>query len=675
MEMTMEKLVEKLNNAAKEYYSGRESGMSDKEYDRLYDELLLMESETGKVLPNSPTRNVGYEVVSELAKKNHEQPALSLDKTKDREALAEWLGDKEGCLSWKCDGLTIVLTYDVPNHFFPYQEAELQTAVTRGNGIVGEDVTHNAPFIEGIPSSIGFSGKMIVRGEVMTSFENFEKINESIADPDEKYKNPRNLTSGSLRMMDSKKAAVRHMMFKAFELVYMEGDDDIFTHQTELSFLKSLGFSVVENVVVNAGNVVKEVGKFEKKVEKLPYPTDGLVLTYNDIAYGRSLGTTGKYPKGSIAFKWADETEETVLRDVEWSASASGLLNPVAVFDPVELDGATVKRASIHNVRYLQNMELGYGDVVTIYRSNMVIPQLDKNLTKNGNYIKIPDTCPVCGAATKREVSSDGESEFLKCTNPECAAKHVGRFERLVCRDGLNVVGLAGSAIEDFLSSGFIHAPSDIFHLSQHKDAIIAMEGYGKKSYEKLISSVEKARHTTFRQFFYSLGIPGVGHDVAKILEAKYNAESESGHTKTEMLEAELNAPEGFDSLKALDGIGDVRAKAMVEWWTQHKHEYFAVKKEIFIDDDKVEVSQVEKDLAGLTFVITGGLSHYNNRDELKHEIESRGGKVSGSVSKNTSFLINNDVSSTTGKNKKAKELGIPVISEEYFIAKVFLEK
>lgn len=666
METKMKELVETLNNAAADYYSGHESSMTDKEYDELYDELLLLEARTGIVLPDSPTQKVGYEVISSLKKVKHEYPALSLDKTKDREYLRSWLGDQDGVLSWKCDGLTVVLTYDVPDHFLPYQKARLVSAVTRGDGYIGEDVTHNAKYIAGIPQEISYAGKMTVRGEVMIGYDDFDRINESISDPDGKYKNPRNLTSGSLRLLDSKAAASRHMIFKAFELVYSEGDEAS-TYESAFRFLESLGFAVVEHTHVTADTVVEAVGRCEGKVSANDFPTDGLVLVYNDIPYGLSLGSTGKFPRNGIAFKWADVTEETILRDVEWSASASGLLNPVAVFDPVELEGTTVKRASLHNIRYLENMELGYGDTVTVYKSNMIIPQLDKNLTKNGDLIKIPTECPVCGHPTSRVVSSDGESEFLYCTNPDCAAKHKGRFERLVCKDGLNVVGLAGEAIDDFLKAGLIHTPASVFHLSEHKDKIVTMEGYGEKSYNNLIKSIENARLTTFRQLFYSLGIPGAGHDASKILEKAFVPDH--GRRKTELLMQLVSSPLAEYMLISMEGIGSVTARSIIRWFSENRTEYDELLQELTITDDLVEDGEtVKQDLKDKTFVITGSLNHYENREALKAEIESRGGKVSGSVSKKTTYLINNDVFSTSGKNKKAKELNIPIISEEEYM-------
>lgn len=666
METKMKELVDILNVAARAYYSGHESSMSDKEYDELYDELLEMETRTGFVLPDSPTKRVGYESVSSLKKVEHQYPALSLDKTKDRESLSTWLGDKTGMLSWKCDGLTVVLTYDVEPGSLPYNRARLVSAVTRGNGYVGEDVTHNAKFIKGIPDSIGFSGKIIVRGEVLTKYEDFQKINDAIANPDEKYKNPRNLTSGSLRLLDSKIAASRHMCFKAFELVEIEGDT-VWSYHTAFDWLKALGFDVVEHSLVTSQTVVDTVGEYEKAVSTNEIPTDGLVLVYDDVLYGKSLGTTGKYPKNGIAFKWADSTEKTTLRDVEWSASATGLLNPVAVFDPVELEGTTVRRASLHNIRYLERMELGYGDEVTVYKANMIIPQLDANLTKNGNYIKIPEICPVCGKPTERQVSVDGESEFLYCTNPDCAAKHKGRFERLVCKDGLNVVGLAGEAIDDFLQAGLIHSPVSIFGLSSNKSQIIQMDGYGEKKYQKLIESIETAKTTTFRQFFYCLGIPGAGHEVSKILEKEF--ESTVGKRKTDLLVDLVKNPFGEFLLSKMDGIGIVTAKNIMKWFDDHMDEFEEFLSAVTIQDDLVEKAvDMKKDFNGMTFVITGSLDHYTNRDELKAEIESRGGKVSGSVSKNTTYLINNDPMSTSGKNKKAKELSIPIISEEEYL-------
>ena len=639
----MEQLVKKLNQAAKMYYSGNGSMMSDKEYDKLYEQLEKMEKETGIILPDSPTRRVGYQVVSKLPKVTHEYPALSLDKTKSVEELIKWANGKEIILSWKLDGLTLQVTYE---------KGIMEKCVTRGNGIVGEDVSHNAPYIQGLPQKIPYQGKLVVRGEVLISYADFDMINE-----DGEYKNPRNLASSSLRLLDSYTASKRCMHFKAFTLVFKEDMPSKFTES--LGWLKEQGLDTVEFAIVD--NMYTAVREFEKKVVSYEFPTDGLVATFNDIAYGQSLGTTGKFPKHSIAFKWKDDTEETILRDIDWSASRTGLINPVAVFDPVELEGTTVKRASIHNIRYIEKLKLGYGDTITIYKANKIIPMIDDNLTKNGNYIPIPEVCPVCGGKTERRVNSDDTSESLYCTNPQCPAKHIGRYTRLVERDGLNVIGLSKAAIEKFVDSGFLHEFRDLYHLQEYKDQILEMEGMGEKSYQNMIDAIESSRTTTFRQFFYSLGIPEAGHDVAKILE------KECSRRKTRFFEDMAGAADGVEKFQKMSGIGEVIAQNLCCWYKEHKEEYQNLLYELTITDDEVEDNFTVQDLVGKTFVITGKLETYPNRDALKSEIESRGGKVSGSVSKNTTYLINNDTESMSGKNKKAKELGITVISESDF--------
>lgn len=643
----MENLVKKLNEAAKAYYSGHESIMSDKEYDELYAELQEMEQASGVVLPDSPTLRVGYEVVSELSKVTHEYPALSLDKTKDKEELKKWLGAQVGVLSWKLDGLTAVATWD---------NGKLTSLVTRGNGIVGEDVTHNAPYIEGLPMTIPYDGHLVVRGETLISYPDFDKINASIKDPDEKYKNPRNLASSSLRLMDSGIASKRHMSFRAFEVVYPEMN----TVSNALEWLEILRIDHVAFQKVNAQTLFRMIELDEQCIKEnlLDEPTDGLVLTYDDIVYGRALGTTGKFPKHSIAFKWEDDTVETTIRNVEWSASRTGLVNPVAVFDPVELEGTTVTRASLHNIQYMKDLELGKDDTITVYKANKIIPQIDENLTNNGNYFEVPDCCPVCGKSTVRKFNKEHTSEFLYCMNADCPAKHVGKYTRLVERDALNVKGLSSAKVEQFVDLGYLKEFADLYHLDQYKEELLSMEGFGEKSYQNMMKAIESSRTTTFRQLFYALGIPGAGHDVAKILE------SHLVEPKAENLLSLARRRDAYMVLTSYEGIGNVTADAIIQWFWWHADEYLHLCKELTIVE---AVIQSQQDLVGKIFVITGMLASYPNRDALKAEIEARGGKVSGSVSKNTSYLINNDVTSTSGKNKKAKELGVAIISEEEF--------
>ena len=643
----MKNLVRKLNEAAKAYYSGHESIMSDKEYDALYDELLKMEKETGIVLPDSPTQRVGFRVVSELKKITHEYSALSLDKTKDREELKKWLGAQIGVLSWKLDGLTAVATYD---------NGHLIRLVTRGNGEVGEDVTHNAKYIEGLPLQIPFMGHLVIRGETLISYPNFEKINATIVNLDDKYKNPRNLASSSLRLLDSSIAAKRHLHFRAFEVVYPE----MITISDSLDWLDTMRIDHVAFWKVNAATIFNVIEILENIINKnlLDDPTDGLVLTYDDVAYGKSLGTTGKFPKHSIAFKWKDDAVETTIRNIEWSASRTGLINPVAVFDPVELEGTTVTRASVHNIQYMKDLELGKNDTITVYKANKIIPQIDENLTKNGNYFKVPEYCPVCGKPTVRKFNKERTSEFLYCMNAECPAKHVGKYTRLVERDALNVKGLSSARMEQFVNLGYLKEFADLYHLERYKEEIVSMEGFGEKSYQNMMDAIEASRTTTFRQLFYALGIPGAGHDVAKILDARLE------HPKAENLLLLARRKDAYTVLTSYEGIGDITADAIIQWFWWHADEYQRLCQELTIME---ETSTSKQDLVGKVFVITGKLENYPNRDALKSEIEARGGKVSGSVSKNTSYLINNDVTSISGKNKKAKELGVAIISEDDF--------
>lgn len=643
----MENLVKKLAKAAKAYYSGHESTMSDKEYDELYAELQRMEQETGIILPDSPTRRVGYEVVSELLKVKHEYPALSLDKTKDREALKKWLGAQIGVLSWKLDGLTAVATYD---------NGHLIRLVTRGNGEVGEDVTHNAKYIEGLPVQIPFMGHLVIRGETLISYPNFEKINATIVNPDDKYKNPRNLASSSLRLLDSSIAAKRHLHFRAFEVVCPE----MATVSDSLDWLDTMQIDHVAFWKVNAATIFNVIEILENSINEnlLDDPTDGLVLTYNDIAYGKSLGITGKFPKHSIAFKWQDDAVETTIRNIEWSASRTGLINPVAVFDPIELEGTTVTRASVHNIQYMRDLELGKNDTITVYKANKIIPQIDENLTKNGNYFKVPEYCPVCGKPTVRKFNKERTSEFLYCMNAECPAKHVGKYTRLVERDALNVKGLSSARMEQFVNLGYLKEFADLYHLGRFKEELLSMEGFGEKSYQNMLEAIEESRSTIFRQLFYALGIPGAGHDVAKILDAHLK------NPKAENLLLLARRKDAYTVLTSYEGIGDITADAIIQWFWWHADEYQRLCQELTIME---ETNTNKQDLAGKIFVITGKLENYPNRDALKSEIEARGGKVSGSVSKNTSYLINNDVTSISGKNKKAKELGVAIISEDDF--------
>ena len=639
----MKELVSLLNKASRAYYQEAQEIMSNYEYDRLYDELKELEDELGITLSNSPTVNVGYEVVSELPKERHESPMLSLDKTKEVEELKNFVGDQKVLMSWKMDGLTVVLTY---------RDGKLYKAVTRGNGEVGEVITNNAKVFKNVPVQIAYQGELILRGEAVIGYKDFEKINQEIEDVDARYKNPRNLCSGSVRQLNNQITAKRNVMFYAFTLVQADGVDFQNSRACQMEWLKSQGFTTVEYYMVTRDTVEDEVAKFSSKISENDFPSDGLVLTYDDIAYGRSLGRTAKFPRDSFAFKWQDEIRETVLREIEWSPSRTGLINPVAIFDPVELEGTTVSRASVHNISIMEELELGIGDRIEVYKANMIIPQIAENLTRSG--VKdIPCKCPVCQGETK--IRQVGNAKALYCMNPECQAKHVKSFALFVSRDALNIEGLSEATLEKFISRGYIHTFADIFHLDQYKEKIQKMEGFGEKSYKKLTESIEKARTTTLPRVIYSLGIAGIGLANAKVIcrELKYDVES-----LLKVSEEELNE---------IQGVGEVLAKAFVGYFADAKHveNFRRLLNELTIPEETVTKQQI---FEGVNFVITGSVKHFANRGEVKELIESLGGKVTGSVTSKTNYLINNDVTSTSSKNKKANELGIPIISEETFL-------
>ena len=639
----MKELVSLLNKASRAYYQEAQEIMSNYEYDRLYDELKELEDELGITLSNSPTVNVGYEVVSELPKERHESPMLSLDKTKEVEELKNFVGEQKVLMSWKMDGLTVVLTY---------RDGKLYKAVTRGNGEVGEVITNNAKVFKNVPVQIAYQGELILRGEAVIGYKDFEKINQEIEDVDARYKNPRNLCSGSVRQLNNQITAKRNVMFYAFTLVQADGVDFQNSRACQMEWLKSQGFTTVEYYMVTRDTVEDEVAKFSSKISENDFPSDGLVLTYDDIAYGRSLGRTAKFPRDSFAFKWQDEIRETVLREIEWSPSRTGLINPVAIFDPVELEGTTVSRASVHNISIMEELELGIGDRIEVYKANMIIPQIAENLTRSG--VKdIPCKCPVCQGETK--IRQVGNAKALYCMNPECQAKHVKSFALFVSRDALNIEGLSEATLEKFISRGYIHTFADIFHLDQYKEKIQKMEGFGEKSYKKLTESIEKARTTTLPRVIYSLGIAGIGLANAKVIcrELKYDVES-----LLKVSEEELNE---------IQGVGEVLAKAFVGYFADAKHveNFRRLLNELTIPEETVTKQQI---FEGVNFVITGSVKHFANRGEVKELIESLGGKVTGSVTSKTNYLINNDVTSTSSKNKKANELGIPIISEETFL-------
>ena len=664
--LRMKELHRQLLAASRAYYQESREIMSNFEYDRLYDELLELEKETGTVLAGSPTQKVGYEVLSELPKEAHEAPMLSLDKTKEVPVLQEWLGSQKGLLSWKLDGLTIVLTYE---------GGELVKAVTRGNGEIGEVITNNAKVFANVPLRIPYQGQLILRGEAVIKYSDFARINEEIEDVDAKYKNPRNLCSGSVRQLNNEITAKRSVNFEAFMLVQAvaaenagaaedaatvgmpdDGTDHGRFHNSrreQFEWLKTQGFDVVEYKEVNAAALPDAVAEFAEAIQSYDIPSDGLVLLMDDIAYGDALGRTAKFPRNSIAFKWADEILETTLREIEWSASRTGLINPVAIFDPVELEGTTVSRASVHNISIMEAMELGVGNTITVYKANMIIPQIAENLTRSGNIV-IPKICPVCGGETQIRQMNDVKS--LYCMNPDCQAKKIKSFSLLVSRDALNIDGLSEATLEKFIAAGFIHSYADMFHLDRHKEAIVSMEGFGEKSYENLMAAVKKASHTNLVRVVYGIGVAGIGLANAKMLCRAF------GYDFDKMRHATA------EELTAVDGIGAVLADAWIAYFASEKNREAVdgLLAELTIEN---EAENTEADIfAGMTFVITGSVQHFASRKELQAFIEARGGKATSSVTAKTTYLINNDVTSNSSKNKKAKELGIPIISEQDFL-------
>lgn len=640
----MKELVALLNKAGRAYYQEDREIMSNREYDELYDELCALEQETGITLADSPTIHVGYEVVSELVKEEHSSPMLSLNKTKDVEELAAWLGDQDGLLSWKMDGLTVVLTY---------RNGVLEKAVTRGNGEIGEVITNNARTFKNIPGRIPYTGELVVRGEAVIKYSDFARINETIEDVEAKYKNPRNLCSGTVRQLNSRITAERNVYFFAFNLVEVADVDFHNSMEERFRWLGQMGFEVVEYQRVNQASIRDAVQAFAGRIETNDFPSDGLVLLYNDIAYGRSLGTTAKYPRDSIAFKWADELAVTHLRYIEWSPSRTGLINPVAVFDPVELEGTSVSRASMHNISILESFELGIGDEISVFKANMIIPQVAENHTRSGG-IEIPKHCPACGAPT--EIRQVNDVRALYCTNEFCSAKKLKLFSHFVSRNAMNIDGLSEATLEKFIEEGFLEELYDIYRLEPYRMQIVVMDGFGDKSYENLQKSIEASRETTVDRLLYGLGIMNIGSATAKLICKYFRNDLDAiRHATTE-------------ELVEIEGIGQIIAESFVAYFANPENEKR-------IDELLKEVHFVQPEgegqpqsFAGVNFVVTGSVNHFANRDEVKTVIEARGGKVTGSVTSKTNYLINNDVTSNSSKNKKAKELGIPIISEEEFL-------
>lgn len=639
----IKELVDILNKASKAYYQDAKEIMSNFEYDALYDELVQLEKDTGIVLANSPTVNVGYEVVSELPKEQHESPMLSLDKTKEVNVLADFAGDKKSLLSWKLDGLTVVLTYE---------QGKLFKAVTRGNGEIGEVITNNAKTFKNIPLSIPYEGRLVLRGEAIIKYSDFEKINREIEDAQAKYKNPRNLCSGSVRQLNSEITAKRNVNFIAFALISAENVDFKNSIEQQYLWLEQQGFEVVERKEVTSSNMEETVKYFAEKIKEYDYPSDGLVLVYDDIEYGLSLGRTAKFPRNGIAFKWEDEQAETTLEYIEWSPSRTGLINPVAVFKPVELEGTTVTRASVHNISIMEELKLGDGDTIKVYKANMIIPQISENVTKSGKCV-IPKICPACGERT--EIKNDNGVKTLYCPNKQCPAKHVKLYSLFVSRNAMNIDGLSEETLEKFIDAGYIHEFADIFNLSRYQKEIVETPGFGQKSYDNLIDSLNKAREVELHALLYSLGIPNIGVANAKLICKYFNNDIEKITHAT------------AEELVKIDGIGDKMAVKFVEYFADKENikKFNNLLNELTIIKEE---NNEEQNMAGLNFVVTGSVERFANRNEVKDYIEKRGGKVTGSVTSKTNYLINNDLLSNSSKNKKAKELGIEIINEEQFL-------
>lgn len=639
----MKELVELLNKAGRAYYQEDREIISNYEYDKLYDELEALEEETGITLAGSPTVSVGYEAVNALPKETHETPMLSLDKTKEIEVLKNFVGNQKTVLSWKMDGLTIVLTY---------QDGKLKKAVTRGNGIVGEVITNNAKVFKNVPLQIAYQGELILRGEAIISYSDFEKINKQIEDVDAKYKNPRNLCSGSVRQLNNEITAKRNVYFYAFSLVRAEGVNFNNSRACQFEWLKTQGFDIVEYRMVDSKNLEETIQYFSDKISTNDFPSDGLVALYDDIAYGDSLGSTAKFPRNAFAFKWKDEIRETTLKEIEWSPSRTGLINPVAIFEPVELEGTTVSRASVHNISILKELELGIGDRIEVYKANMIIPQIAENLTRSRN-LTIPEFCPVCKKTTKIQKSND--VEVLICTNPECQAKKIKSFTLFVSRDAMNIDGLSEATLEKFILNGFIKEFGDIYELERYKDAIIEMDGFGEKSYENLIENIKKSSHTTLPRLVYALGIANIGVANAKVLCKEFDYD----------LQKLMQADE--ETISQIEGIGSVIAKSVTDYFKNEKNQRKLEHLLTYLTFEEMKI-ETGNPLSGKQFVITGSVNQFENRSAMKEFIENRGGKVTRSVSKKTDYLINNDTESSSSKNKKAKELGIPILSEEDFL-------
>ena len=630
-------LIDILNKANEAYYYHDNEIMSNKEYDDLYDQLIQLENESGIIYSDSPTQNLGEHIYSSLPKVKHESPMLSLDKTKDRDALREWLGNKEGVLSWKLDGLTVVLTYE---------NGKLEKAVTRGNGAIGEEITENAKFFKNVPLRIPFKGKLILRGEAVISYHDFETIN---VEEQGRFKNPRNLASGSIRALDTNQVKKRKVQVIIFEVI-QGSEANLVTDK--FTWISHLGFKPVDYEVVNADNILEKIQDFENRITSNNIPSDGLVLTFNDTAYGRSLGTTGKFPKHSMAFKWQDEVEETVLRSVEWNTSRTGLINPVAVFDPVYLEGTEVSRATLNNVSYIKDLQLGIGDTIEVYKSNMIIPTILSNKTKSNNLI-IPVVCPTCGMQARLIRSNN--TEILQCMNLDCPARFLNKLIHFCSRDAMDIQGLSIKTLEFVIKQGWVNNFLDLYNLQNYERKWAMMRGFSTVSVRKYLAAIENSKKTESARFLYALGIPKIGRHQSQSLIQVYKS-----------WDAFIQAVKSNTDFSHIDGVGDCLNQNIHNWYNGfYKQDQIEKLASLMIfEDQEITTSDI---LKGKTFCITGKLNMFANRSDLVKFIEQQGGKVSGSVSKNTDYLINNDKGSNSSKNKKAIELGVSIITESEF--------
>lgn len=644
----IKQLIKDLNNASYAYYN-QIPIMSDYEWDKMYDELINLEEETGIILSNSPTHNVGYSVADELNEVEHNHPMLSLDKTKSVDELIEFMGDNDCFLSVKADGLTTSLHYI---------DGKLIGAETRGDGVKGIECLQNVLTMDNVPKEIPYNDELIIDGETIIGWDTFREINDKLPE-DKKYQHPRNLVSGSLRLLDSKEAASRNMRFVAWRVI--KG----FEHKTpskDLFKAKDIGFEIIPILKSPRINQEKELtillNHIRESADLHNIPYDGAVMAVDDYKIAESMGRTEKFFRHSMAYKYEDELFETVLTDIEWNTSKTGLINPVAIFQPVDLNGAITTRATLHNITYIKDMMLGIGDRIRVYRSNMVIPKVHDSIDKSGNF-KIPDKCPICGYPTR--IIKENDSEVLMCENPDCNGKLLGKLVHAASRNALDIENLSESTIEKFINLGWLNSIQDIYHLSEHENEMKSLEGFGKKSVEKLLSSIEKSRNTNLQRFLYSLSIPLLGK----------SASQDIANTCNQSLNAFVGAltSSGKDAFTHINGIGDALGKSIIGYWNKNGEKIIELSKEFSFEIPNLVLDEIPNTLQGKTFVVTGSVNHYKNRDELKADIVAHGGTVAGSVSSKTSYLINNDINSTSSKNQKAKSLNIPIITEEEFLS------